>query len=371
MNQKKINGARLYNVMFPVWFLLVFPIAWLVVLPVNFLIDSLVILLALKVLRFGRGEMFAVWKKCILLVWLFGFGADIAGAALLFLTQLIPGGGWWYDFIVGPVAFNPFDNPFALGFVLLITAVSGFLIYVFNVKAALRRTSLNGSQKRVTALLLALLTAPYLFLLPSQLFYSPEAPFYSFTNHIVDSNHYQAQVIDEQGNERVPGRSAAQLLREAVNTARRVAGAPGGNETYTVRFQDRFTGEYPDIETRFELSESGVFVEWAGRRYQVRDEFAGKIRELIRSSSARVPTGNFMVVDPPAGSSLSDEPVYLWTDGDAVRYAVAGLDPDEATLIFEDGTRLTIREALRLGWATVGDLAEKGLSITVEAQPVS
>ena len=64
---KKNNSVRLYNVMFPVWFLFFIPYLWLVILPVNFGVDSLVLMLSAK--KQGVEDRKALWKKHILPVW--------------------------------------------------------------------------------------------------------------------------------------------------------------------------------------------------------------------------------------------------------------------------------------------------------------
>ena len=38
------KDIRLYNVIFPVWMLVLFPIMWLIVIPANFVVDSLVLI---------------------------------------------------------------------------------------------------------------------------------------------------------------------------------------------------------------------------------------------------------------------------------------------------------------------------------------
>lgn len=165
-------GVRLYNVLFPIWLLLILPAVWIVVLPANFIIDSAVLLLAAALLRLGKPGAAALWKKSILRVWLCGFAADLAGAAFLIASHFAAGDGWWYEAIIAPISHNPFENVFALAYVCLAVALSGGLIYWLNATFALRKTALDRRQRRTAALLLAALTAPYLFLLPSRLFYT-------------------------------------------------------------------------------------------------------------------------------------------------------------------------------------------------------
>ena len=43
--------VKLYNVLFPVWMLMTLPVIWWIVIPGNFVIDSLVLGIAMKVLK--------------------------------------------------------------------------------------------------------------------------------------------------------------------------------------------------------------------------------------------------------------------------------------------------------------------------------
>ncbi len=169
--------VTLYNVIFPVWFLLLFPAAWIVVLPANFVIDSLVLLLAFAVCKLGSRKL--LYKQSILKVWGFGFLADIIGTVLLLFTQFAHHvidessalGRWFYENIASAVAYNPFKNIYAFLFVLLAVALSGFLIYIFNYKIALKKWPTEDVQRKKAALLLALLTAPYIFFVPTSWLY--------------------------------------------------------------------------------------------------------------------------------------------------------------------------------------------------------
>ena len=50
------NEIKLYNILFPIWLLILMPTAWIAVLPVNFIVDSLVLVIAAKKIGiFERG----------------------------------------------------------------------------------------------------------------------------------------------------------------------------------------------------------------------------------------------------------------------------------------------------------------------------
>lgn len=163
-NSKK--GVRVYNVLFPIWMLfLFFPQVWLVVLPGNFLIDSLVLVLAMKFLQVaGKKE---VWKKSIVRVWCYGFLADLIGAAALvaFLYADVHLGLDLFDY--------SFQN--SLGqmlYSLPAVALSGVIIYLLNKKFAFGKTALSMEQRHKLALALAIFTAPYTFMIPLSWLYS-------------------------------------------------------------------------------------------------------------------------------------------------------------------------------------------------------
>ncbi|MFQ8581624.1 MAG: hypothetical protein ACLSA6_03325 [Holdemania massiliensis] len=75
------------------------------------------------------------------------------------------------QFCCSAIQFNPYAH--LLGFLITaaITVLSGGLIYLFNLKISFRRLPWTLSEKRKAALLLAILTAPYLFLFPSIILY--------------------------------------------------------------------------------------------------------------------------------------------------------------------------------------------------------
>lgn len=159
---------RLYNVIFPIWFLIVIPTTWLYVLPANFLIDSLVLIVGLFILKIGNKRN--IYKKSILKVFLFGFLADIIGSILLILTQFVSINGAVGDFIASLV-WNPSENVFSLVYICICVLISALFIYLFNYKISFKKLNIDVSKKRKLAIIMAVLTAPYLFLYPSRALY--------------------------------------------------------------------------------------------------------------------------------------------------------------------------------------------------------
>jgi len=173
---------NLYNVMFPIWFLLIFPYAWLVVLPVNFIIDSGVILLSYKHKK--ENNIKNKYFKSIFFIWTLGFLADIVGGIILLSLQNIDN-HIFNEYISTPLNVNPLDNWYSLFFMLIIIAISGLMIFIFNYFLSFRKIGFDKKKKKHYALILAIFTSPYVFLFPSQIAYTSTQNIYFFTNHIV------------------------------------------------------------------------------------------------------------------------------------------------------------------------------------------
>ena len=166
---------RIYNVLFPIWLLLLFPPVILLSLTGNFLVDSAVILLTLRVLRGRWGG--GVWKASILRAWLLGFLADFIGGAVMlapaFLNEGVSGipDKSWLDRLTYGVYFNPFDSLPAFLWTALATAVAALCIYGFNRRFVFRRADVSEGERRRLSLVMAVVTAPWLFFLPTAWFY--------------------------------------------------------------------------------------------------------------------------------------------------------------------------------------------------------
>ncbi len=157
--------TRLYNVILPIWMLLLFPQVWLIVIPGNLIVDMAVLLLALAALRHaGKGAVVkALWWK----LWLLGFAADAVGVAWMFLGALlyIPLGSLW-ESTVGHIAHNAFAHPAAFLWTLAGVALAGACIYLFDRRAMRGCLLLTARERHVIALALAVVTAPWLFFIP-------------------------------------------------------------------------------------------------------------------------------------------------------------------------------------------------------------
>ena len=164
------NENRLYNIILPIWLLIWFPSwLWLTVIPANWLIDFLVTRYALKHAgdtAYVSRSMRLSWKICLA-----GFVSDFIGSLILLGAMYLLGniGGDFHEIEFG-LNWNPFSNIFSMLIILAAILVSGICIYHLD-KRILQKETLTAEQVKKTALALAVITAPYLYLLPASLFY--------------------------------------------------------------------------------------------------------------------------------------------------------------------------------------------------------
>ena len=162
--------VRLYNIILPIWLLVWIPSwLWLLLIPINWLVDWLVTRYALKRLGdegYASRSLKLSWKICIA-----GFVSDFAGALLLlgalYLCSVLGGN---FSPIEQGLGWNPFTNVFSVLLLMAAIALSGFCVYQFD-RRILGKENLTPEQVHKTALALAVITAPYLYLLPASLFY--------------------------------------------------------------------------------------------------------------------------------------------------------------------------------------------------------
>lgn len=148
----KKNAIKLYNVLFPFWMLLLFPVTWLIVIPGNFLIDSLVLIISMRILKIADKKLW--YKRYILKSFAFGMLSDIIGSAYMLLMITV--------FEVGRMG----DEPYLTIPGLIISAV---MIFVFNYFVTFKK--IDKPMRLKLALIFAVITAPYTFLMPSSWLY--------------------------------------------------------------------------------------------------------------------------------------------------------------------------------------------------------
>ena len=150
MNCKK-NNVKLYNVLFPFWMLLLFPRVWLIILPGDFIIDSLVLLIGMAAWKIAEKKQW--YKHYIVPIFGFGMLSDLVGAGYMLLMVVLEVGRMgdeWYLTVPALV-------------------LSAVLIFVLNYFVTFRKA--DKILRLKMALVFAVVTAPYTFLIPSSWLY--------------------------------------------------------------------------------------------------------------------------------------------------------------------------------------------------------
>ena len=146
------KDLKLYNIIFPIWLLLLVPPVWLLVLPANFIVDSLVILITMDAIGITRKKK--MYKKSIFKVWIFGFLSDIIGTLFVLGASIIFNEGGLGD-----------DPAFTIPGVI----IAAVMIFIFNYLISFKRY--DKATRFKMAISLAIFTAPYTFLIPTSWIY--------------------------------------------------------------------------------------------------------------------------------------------------------------------------------------------------------
>lgn len=163
---------------FPTYLLLLIPMVWVYILPGNFIIDSIVLLITLKLLKVNH--LFENYGRVIFKVWFVGLLADFVGAFVLFafsqglyaLGEAFPDSSKMNDILLKisqGIDYYPFCNIVVFFVYILAIGLSGFFIYHFN-KKIYCKLDLSEKKSKILALTMAIVTAPYLMLLPYDMF---------------------------------------------------------------------------------------------------------------------------------------------------------------------------------------------------------
>jgi hypothetical protein len=156
---------RLYNLILPVWLLWLLPQTWLAVLPGNLAVDCLVLYGALSLLhRTDKGALFRpLWWR----FWLLGFAADFLGVLWLLLAFFTAMGDNFWANAMEFVMHDPFGHPLAFFWTLAAIAIAGVFVYRFDLACMKRHCpALSQAEQRKVALAMAVVTAPWTFLIP-------------------------------------------------------------------------------------------------------------------------------------------------------------------------------------------------------------
>ncbi len=156
---KNKKDITLYNMIFPIWMIILFPPFWIIAIPLNFIIDSIVFILSLRHLKMREKKK--IYGKSILKIFFIGFLSDILGSIIIFMIANMDK----YEDLLQPLAYEPATTP--LTFFIMATAIIfvGTLIYFLNKTFSFRKVNITSREKHKLSLYLAIFTAPYTYML--------------------------------------------------------------------------------------------------------------------------------------------------------------------------------------------------------------
>lgn len=166
-------NKKLYNVIFPIWFILFFPPVIFITLMGNYVIDSLVIVACFYMFKLDntQNNLKTFYKKSISKVWMFGFLADFIGAAILFLLSILGDLLRLPNELITGINYDPFSHPGAVLIIIFSMLISGAFILFFNNKFTFGKLIEDKSLRLKVAITIAIVTIPWTFLLPTKWFY--------------------------------------------------------------------------------------------------------------------------------------------------------------------------------------------------------
>lgn len=167
-----MKDIKLYNLIFPIWMLLFFPPIIFITLIGNFIIDSLVIIASFYLFKLSKkSNLKTFYKNSILKVWIFGFVADFIGAFILVLLMIMENSlGLSYE-LTSAISYDPFSHPLAVIIIFIAMLLSSTFILIFNYKFTFKTIIEEKVLRLKIALMIAILTIPWTFLLPTHWFY--------------------------------------------------------------------------------------------------------------------------------------------------------------------------------------------------------
>lgn len=121
-----------------------------------------------------------LYKKSIIPVFLYGFLSDFLGVLYLMAISIGSGAEYYEGNDIGKqilsgiyLATNHscYDSIYGVLFIVSGILFSSICIFAFNYRVSFNNKGLSKKQKIIASLTMAIVTAPYTFLLPKELFY--------------------------------------------------------------------------------------------------------------------------------------------------------------------------------------------------------
>lgn len=288
-----MKNKKIYNIIFPIWFLILVPVIWLIAVPLNFIIDSIVVILTLKIMKIE--EYKEIFKKSIFKVFIFGFLADIIGAGVLTIPMLIGTN----DEIIQGINWDPYTNISSVIIIFIATLLSGIIIYLLNRLYSFNLPHVTEKNKKKIALIIAIFTLPYMFFVPTKVLYNNYVD--NTQGNLVEQNNYEyVSTYDEYLNtyDNVYLKDNSEMV-ELTDAAKNVVGSEPFSTIKTVSYE---------ID-----NESNIFVvnytldEFDQNNIDEYNKWSEKIALLVVESTANVNEVEFNIV---ANNDITLQTIY-------------------------------------------------------------
>lgn len=169
-----MKDYKIYNIFFPIWMIIFFPPILFASLFVNFIVDTVVLVICLYIYSNYLSEHVSLgygYRMMIVKVWIWGFVSDFIGALYLLLLMFVSGKMDMDGPAINAIMRNPFENIFGVLIVLSAIFISAVLIYYFNNSKVLVKHIEDKIVRAKIAMIIAIVTAPWSFLLPTEWIY--------------------------------------------------------------------------------------------------------------------------------------------------------------------------------------------------------
>lgn len=155
------NTIKFYNIIFPFFIMVFIPPYIIVAIIGNLIIDASIIIIILKKDGYYDALQKSTIKITILKIFGLGFLADIIGMSVLITLYGL------YQPTIN--YFRIWDNPISIIAHLSVIVITGVLIFFFN-KFIFSRLHLDKKTVFKLSMAMAIITAPWTFLIPMNLF---------------------------------------------------------------------------------------------------------------------------------------------------------------------------------------------------------
>ena len=150
-----------YDLTMPVWFLWLIPMFWFFIIPITSIFYLIVMIITMLCLKIDRP--FNILKKSIVKFSFFGFLTDLFIVHFLYVLYLLIELDDKSGITLKSLYGNIFENKGMLFAMCLAILISRFINYKLNRKYTFSKLDIEEENKRKLALVLAILTAPYIF----------------------------------------------------------------------------------------------------------------------------------------------------------------------------------------------------------------